>query len=229
MSNEVISYNEMCQREGLSLQRGMNFSSSGRPSIILMSQRSNAPYDDVILGDGSTLVYEGHDHPRNQDCGDPKAVDQPELLPSGKPTENGKFFAAAGAYKNGQSDPERVRVYEKLHTGIWSFNGVFHLVDAWLEHDGTRYVFKFKLHAIDDEGSPESLILPELNHRRLIPTPVKLEVWKRDEGKCVKCGATDELHFDHILPYSRGGTSLTAANVQLLCARHNLQKNDCIE
>ena len=51
MSNEIISYNEMCQREGLSLQRGMNFSSNGRPSIILMSQRSNAPYDDVILDD----------------------------------------------------------------------------------------------------------------------------------------------------------------------------------
>jgi 5-methylcytosine-specific restriction endonuclease McrA len=43
------------------------------------------------------------------------------------------------------------------------------------------------------------------------------------------CGATDELHFDHILPFARGGTSLTAANVQLLCARHNLAKSDRIE
>jgi HNH endonuclease len=229
MSNEIISYSEMCQREGLSLQRGMNFSSNGRPSIILMSQRSNAPYDDVILDDGSTLVYEGHDNPRTLDCVHPKAVDQPQSLPSGKPTENGKFFSAAQAYKNGQRSAEQVRVYEKLRTGIWSFNGVFHLVDAWTDHDGTRKVFKFKLHAIDDDGSSASQITPELNHRRIIPTPVKLEVWKRDGGKCVKCGSTNELHFDHILPYSRGGTSLTAENVQLLCARHNLQKHDNIE
>ena len=42
-------------------------------------------------------------------------------------------------------------------------------------------------------------------------------------------GAADELHFDHVLPFSRGGTSLTASNVQLLCARHNLQKSAKIE
>ena len=58
---------------------------------------------------------------------------------------------------------------------------------------------------------------------------VKLEVWKRDAGKCVICGATNELHFDHVIPYSKGGTSLKADNVQLLCARHNLEKRDKIE
>lgn len=194
-----------------------------------MSQRSNAPYDDIILDDGSTLVYEGHDQPRTQDCLNPKAMDQPRSLPGGKPTENGKIFDAVEAYKNGQRASEQVKVYEKLHTGIWSFNGLFHLVDAWIEHDGTRNVFKFKLLAIDDDGAPESKTTPDLNHRRIIPTPVKLEVWKRDGGTCVKCAATNELHFDHILPYSRGGTSLTAENVQLLCARHNLQKHDNIE
>jgi 5-methylcytosine-specific restriction endonuclease McrA len=57
---------------------------------------------------------------------------------------------------------------------------------------------------------------------------VKLEVWKRDGGKCVECGATDELHFDHDLPWAKGGTSFTAANVQLLCARHNIAKRDRI-
>jgi 5-methylcytosine-specific restriction endonuclease McrA len=58
---------------------------------------------------------------------------------------------------------------------------------------------------------------------------VKLEVWKRDKGKCIQCGSTDNLHFDHILPFSKGGTSLTAENIQLLCARHNLQKRDKIQ
>jgi 5-methylcytosine-specific restriction endonuclease McrA len=65
--------------------------------------------------------------------------------------------------------------------------------------------------------------------QRIIPTAVKLEVWKRDGGKCAMCGATTELHFDHIIPYSKGGTSLKADNVQLLCARHNLEKRDKIE
>jgi 5-methylcytosine-specific restriction endonuclease McrA len=58
---------------------------------------------------------------------------------------------------------------------------------------------------------------------------VKLAVWKRDQGKCVDCGSTANLHFDHIIAYSRGGSSLVAANVQLLCARHNLAKHDKIQ
>jgi 5-methylcytosine-specific restriction endonuclease McrA len=64
--------------------------------------------------------------------------------------------------------------------------------------------------------------------RRVIPSHVKVEVWKRDKGQCVICGAQDELHFDHVVPYSKGGTSAKAKNVQLLCARHNLSKSDKI-
>ena len=68
-----------------------------------------------------------------------------------------------------------------------------------------------------------------LEQNRLIPTHVKLAVWKRDHGKCVECGSTDNLHFDHIIPYSRGGSSLVAENIQLMCARHNLAKHDKIQ
>lgn len=47
---------------------------------------------------------------------------------------------------------------------------------------------------------------------------------KRDGGRCVTCGAVDELHYDHIIPYSLGGSSMTIENVQLLFARRNLEK-----
>lgn len=43
------------------------------------------------------------------------------------------------------------------------------------------------------------------------------------------CGANVNLHFDHILPFSKGGTSLTAKNVRLLCMKHNLEKSAKIE
>jgi hypothetical protein len=121
-----------------------------------------------------------------------------------------------------------VRVYEKLRTSIWSYNGIFDLVDSWQERDEHRSVFKFKLVAVEGD---DDLSIPPSSHptrRRLIPTPVKLEVWKRDGGKCVVCGATDELHFDHDLPFAKGGTSFIAENVQLLSARHNIAKRDRI-
>lgn len=229
MANEIISYIEMCAREGCNLQQGMNYGLGGNHSVILMSVRPGSPYRDRFEEAGSVLIYEGHDAPRERGGADPKTIDQPERRPTNSLTQNGKFHKAAQEFKSGARLPERVRVYEKMRAGIWSYNGVFLLVDSWRELDGTRNVLKFKLIAVE---ANEDLSLPvqvAAERRRVIPTAVKLEVWKRDGGKCVQCGAGDELHFDHILPFSKGGTSITAENVQLLCARHNLAKRDRIE
>ncbi|WP_278420548.1 HNH endonuclease [Stutzerimonas kunmingensis] len=232
MRGKVISYLEMCHKEGASLQRGMNFRLKGHHSVVLMSVRPNSPYRDEVQDDGAVLIYEGHDEPKRKGISDPKVVDQPERLPSGALTENGKFHRAAQDFKVGAKGPDIVQVYEKIKAGIWTDNGFFHLVDSWTENDGVRSLFKFKLVAV--EGVSDELAAEEISSRfaersRIIPTSVKLEVWARDGGKCVTCGATDELHFDHVLPYSKGGTSLKAENVQLLCARHNLSKSAKIQ
>lgn len=63
--------------------------------------------------------------------------------------------------------------------------------------------------------------------RTAIPEIVKLVVWERDEGKCVRCGSSQSLHFDHIIPVAKGGSS-SEANIQLLCASCNLEKSDRI-
>ena len=232
MRGNVISYFDMCQKEGSSLQKGMNFRLRNHHSVILMSLRANAPYEDQLLEGGSVLIYEGHNVPNTAEIKNPKAIDQQELTKSGKLTENGKFHQAAQNYKKGLKNPDIVRVYEKIKKGIWTDNGYFHLVDSWKVKEGLRQVFKFKLIAVeyvesddDFEDSQET----ESKRSRIIPTKIKLEVFKRDGGRCVQCGATDDLHFDHILPFSKGGTSLKAENIQLLCARHNLQKSDKIQ
>lgn len=232
MRGNIIAYIEMCQKEGTSLQKGMNFRLKGRHSVILMSVRHNAPYKDEVKEDGVVLVYEGHDEPKKNGGLDPKTLNQPEHRENGSLTENGKFHKAAQAYKAGKKGPDIVRVYEKIKAGIWSDNGYFHLVDSWIEHDGKRNVFKFKLVAIEDiedESLAEDQRTRLVERSRIIPTSVKLDVWARDNGSCVSCGATDELHFDHIVPYSRGGTSLKAENIQLLCARHNIEKSAKIQ
>ena len=227
---DIISYNEMCFAEGYSLQRGMNFQVNGGISVILMSLRQNAPYADRIEDDGKILIYEGHDVPRNLALS-PKSVDQPRTTPNGILTQNGKFEASAIQYKNGIQSAELIKVYEKIKDGIWAYNGIFELHDAWMEESDNRRVFKFKLVITDitiDQKEKRNKELKDLDHNRMIPTSVKLEVWKRDKGKCVQCGSTDNLHFDHILPFAKGGTSLKAENIQLLCARHNLEKRDKI-
>lgn len=232
---DIIRYVDMTIEEGFSVQRGMNFGVANKDyGIILMSVRPNAPYADRFEDDGTTIIYEGHDVQVNHtpEGKTPKTVDQPMFLPSGYLTENGKFFNAAHAYKTGAA-PKIIKAYEKIKPGIWSYNGFFRLTDAWTEKSGDRSVFKFRLEMIDEvedisynAGKTTEL---EQEHNRLIPTPVKVEVWQRDKGQCVKCGAKTNLHYDHIIPFSKGGSSKTAANIQLLCATCNLKKHDNIE
>jgi 5-methylcytosine-specific restriction endonuclease McrA len=108
---------------------------------------------------------------------------------------------------------------------------LFLLRDYRYERSGPRHVFKFVLKAVEDteETVPTRAEAVHLDQTRQIPTWVKQVVYKRDKGVCVLCGSGDQLHFDHDLPYSRGGSSAIPENVRLLCARHNLSKGARIE
>ena len=115
----IIKYLEMCRDENLSLQKGMNFCPRSDHSILLMSLRKGAPYQDRVENDGAILIYEGHDAPRSSAVPNPKSIDQPGFLPSGALTENGKFFEAASRFKK-TGEARLVRVYEKLRDGVWA-------------------------------------------------------------------------------------------------------------
>ena len=229
IKDDIISYREMCDIENIqTLQRGMNYRLRPNYSVLLMSQRSNAPYNDKIHEDGITIEYEGHDTTKKEYAHNPKNEDQPAKLPSGKLTQNGLFIKAVEDYKKSLRKPEIVKIYEKVIPGVWSLKGYFDLIDYKVQNDGIRHVFKFILKLSEDQVESINNVEKHIEHTRVIPSHVKMEVWKRDKGKCVICGDTKNLHFDHNLPFAKGGTSLTAENVQLLCMKHNLEKSDKI-
>ncbi|KKN18009.1 hypothetical protein LCGC14_0960130 [marine sediment metagenome] len=60
----------------------------------------------------------------------------------------------------------------------------------------------------------------EEERSRTIPKSVQKEVWKRDLGKCIECGSTERLAFNHVIPFSKGGSN-AARNIQLLCEKCN--------
>lgn len=223
--DDIISHAQLSLAEGQTLQRGMNYKVTPDYSVFLMSIRANAPYKDEIDSRTNSIIYEGHDA-RKDHAVNPKATDQPYFTPKGSLTENGKFFVEGQAYKLGtRKEPHKIKVYEKIREGIWSYKGFFALVDAKTVFDGKRNVFKFYLKPISFKSFKK---IEEIPFNRLIPTHVKLEVWQRDGGKCVKCDSTVNLHFDHDLPFSKGGTSLTAKNIRLLCMKCNLKKSNKI-
>ena len=115
MPNEIISYLEMCRRENASLQRGMNFGLAKNHSVILMSVRRGAPYRDYVDGDGSLLLYEGHDEPKSVSNPNPKQIDQsdrtlggiPERIPAACPCSCFREANARNLVLQGHISPNR--------------------------------------------------------------------------------------------------------------------------
>lgn len=60
-----------------------------------------------------------------------------------------------------------------------------------------------------------------------IPRELRRVVFERDGGKCVECGSSFDLQYDHILPVALGGAT-TIENLQLLCADCNRFKSDSL-
>jgi len=76
--------------------------------------------------------------------------------------------------------------------------------------DGNKIIFKHKTKRIPSER-------------------LKVQVLMRDGNKCRLCGITltgENIHFDHIFPWSKGGETVLE-NLQILCANHNLAKGNC--
>lgn len=101
-------------------------------------------------------------------------------------------------------------------------------LDKFYENDIKKSLIKM----IQSDG----YIVKNLNYRfqdvqkkrtRIISQNVKDRVWNRDGGKCVQCGSNENLEFDHIIPFSKGGAN-TYRNIQLLCEPCNRGKSDKI-
>ena len=67
----------------------------------------------------------------------------------------------------------------------------------------------------------------QARHPRYISVSIKREVWRRDKGECVECSSNLRLEYDHIIPFSKGGSN-TVRNIQLLCENCNRKKSNNI-
>lgn len=111
-----------------------------------------------------------------------------------------------------ETDSEKVAAFEKEL-----------IKEKLLQKKRKQDLEKIALQELMDEGE----IFPEANKRPPIPKEVVDAVWNRDGGRCVYCGSTENLHLDHIIPFSKGGDT-SVENLQLLCQKCNLQKSNKI-
>ena len=65
---------------------------------------------------------------------------------------------------------------------------------------------------------------------RSIPRQVMLQVVRRDNHVCQLCYTyvpDDQLEFDHVIPFSKGGAT-TVQNLRLLCRACNRKKSNAL-
>ena len=134
-----------------------------------------------------------------------------------------------------QKEPFKVKKYEDgVESGTeWVFKGYVYKVKGFYSDDQIRLLiledfdkerrYFEKLKAKFDE--PENV--DAAYERPRIPEKVRIEVWRRDGGKCARCGSREKLEYDHIVPISRGGSN-TARNIELLCEKCNRSKSNNI-
>jgi hypothetical protein len=79
-----------------------------------------------------------------------------------------------------------------------------------------------------DKKNKETEVPYKPKTKRSISDRLKVKVLIRDGNKCKLCGITvigENIHFDHIKPWSKGGETIFE-NIQVLCAKHNLAKGN---
>jgi hypothetical protein len=59
--------------------------------------------------------------------------------------------------------------------------------------------------------------------KRVANVNLRREIWRRDHGKCLKCGSQHALEIDHIIPWALGGET-TDENLRLLCRSCNQRR-----
>lgn len=119
---------------------------------------------------------------------------------------------------------------ELPHGHLWLFRERFYVEEESLTADDVRALLlekeAKKLRRIQRARATVATVARDVElcvSREPIPDDVKIFVWQRDSGMCVRCGSQKNLEFDHIIPLVMGGSN-TARNLQLLCETCNREK-----
>lgn len=124
-------------------------------------------------------------------------------------------------------DPLGVYLYKNTLYGIDTNKYYGKEIELMIKEHYYKHDEKFKKLQKEIELFESSDKNIKKSSREPIPEKVRFSVWRRDEGKCVKCGSNKGIEFDHIIPFSKGGSN-TERNLQLLCEKCNRQKSSKI-
>jgi len=142
--------------------------------------------------------------------------------------------AAASAIFEGQkTNPEDL---PELETALWAYRGSVYNISGDVSPllSAAQVSLLVRNAALKDDQewdrleravtTAEQLVELSSYKREPISEAVRMFVWRRDQGRCTKCGSSEKLEFDHIIPHSKGGGN-SERNIQLLCEPCNRSKS----
>jgi hypothetical protein len=127
-----------------------------------------------------------------------------------------------------QADPVRLANDPESRRTWWMFRDDFYWEDEGYDEREVKALLLERI-AQKDRRLQRAVALMEQTEalpsssRAPISDEVKVFVWNRDAGRCVRCGSKQRLEFDHVIPVALGGAN-TARNLQLLCVSCNRSK-----
>jgi len=143
-----------------------------------------------------------------------------------------RFILGREAWEQAKRATAPVTVGQDGARRLWSLGGTFYWAEDGMDAEAVallawdrerrqdaRLDRLRKIRAAEEDA--------ERGRRERIADETRAAVWQRDEGRCVRCGSEHELQFDHVIPFSRGGSNV-ADNIQILCGPCNRAKGDSI-
>lgn len=125
-------------------------------------------------------------------------------------------------------------ISKKGYDDVWLYQDAIYAINGELSRDEEKLLIleyadkeRRKFERLKNKFSTKKS--EELNFERVrIPEEVRIAVWRRDQGRCARCGSRENLEYDHIVPVSKGGGN-TERNIELLCQDCNRAKGNRIE
>jgi len=135
-------------------------------------------------------------------------------------------FKYLGIIKLADSDfPIKYPIFNTHNVRIDKLNDLIELPKKQIENPKAKELIinsSFELHVseIDPKRSPRKFVKAIKTRHK-----IRSSVFERDGNKCLKCGETNALTMDHVVPESKGG-KFTLQNLQTLCVWCNEEKAD---
>jgi 5-methylcytosine-specific restriction endonuclease McrA len=138
----------------------------------------------------------------------------------------GGLINSTEPHRSSLTDPGNEPAYFLFRGKFVKVTDALHLSETEIKLEVTHAVLKHEKRYQQLQRNLDvynSIERADNDRRERIPDDVRMFVWQRDQGKCVRCGNNERLEFDHIIPVVKGGSN-TERNIQLLCERCNREK-----